>query len=200
MRTFTVYLTVHIYARLSIINAIAITNVETALRTVAPDRVLDEPRKGFGKRRIELARIDAVGHGLNNVRTTACLVAGCAVGMVSPQTAQDAGSMQKIVNQGVDRDHARADLNPVLQFGRRTEQDARQCHSQHLVRDAVDSPERLNQSIAHLRDPVGIVGFVGRPELIIDPADKIVFGDVANEQEQAIGSLVKPAIAQIMAW
>ena len=40
---------------------------------------------------------------------------------------------------------------------------------------------------------------IHRTELCIDPADEIAVGDIAHEQEQAVGHLVKVAVAQRLA-
>jgi predicted outer membrane lipoprotein len=50
-------------AAFSVINAIAVANIEPIPGAVLPDRVLDEPGKGSGKARIELPGVDAFGHG-----------------------------------------------------------------------------------------------------------------------------------------
>ena len=39
---------------------------------------------------------------------------------------------------------------------------------------------------------------VGIGEPPVDPADEIAVGDIAHEQEQAVGRLVEPAVAQIV--
>jgi hypothetical protein len=62
----TINSTVDILASLSIINAVAIADVEAGLGAVLPDRVLHEPGKHGGKRGVEGAGIDPFGHGLNN--------------------------------------------------------------------------------------------------------------------------------------
>ena len=55
----------------SIINAIAVADIEPIPGAVLPDRVLDEPGKSLRKRWIELSGIDVLGHGCNNVGATA---------------------------------------------------------------------------------------------------------------------------------
>jgi hypothetical protein len=40
---------------------------------------------------------------------------------------------------------------------------------------------------------------IHRTELCIDPADEIAVGDIAHEQEQAVGHLVQVAVAQRLA-
>jgi hypothetical protein len=53
--------------------------------------------------------------------------------MVGIEPFQDAGADQKIVHQGVDGDHATANLAPEVQAFRGAQQDGRQAHGQDLV-------------------------------------------------------------------
>jgi hypothetical protein len=103
--------------------------------------------------------------------------------MVGLESAKDAGADQKVVHQGVDGNHAAADLVPDVQVFWGGQQDARQGHGQDLVRDAVDLPERSNQSFLQSGEPIGAGRVVGTLELPVDPADQIATGNVANEQE-----------------
>ena len=75
----TTNLAVNVGARLSIIDPIAVADVEAGLGAVPPDRVLDEPRERLREPGIELPGIDPMGHGLYNVRAAASLVAGCTI-------------------------------------------------------------------------------------------------------------------------
>ena len=100
-----------------------------------------------------------------------------------PRICQDAGADQKVVHQGIDGNHAGADLVPELQAFRGRQQDARQGHGQDLVRDAIDLPERSDQSFPQSGEPIR-AGSGHRPlELPVDPADQVAVGNVANEQE-----------------
>jgi hypothetical protein len=96
--------TIHVAAAAAVIDAIAVANVEATLGAIPPDRVLDEPGKGLWKRRIELPRVDPVGHSLNNVSTAAGPVAGRAIRVVRVEPGQDAGPVHQVVHQRVDRD------------------------------------------------------------------------------------------------
>ena len=59
--------------------------------------------------------------------------------------------MQKIVDQGIDRNQVHTDLQPLGANLSRANQDPRQRHRQHPVGNAVDVAQWLNQSRAHLR-------------------------------------------------
>src|ERR1700692_990102 len=139
---YIVYLTVYIAARLAIIDAIAIADIEAVLRAIPPDRMLDAPRKRPWEGRVELPGIDLPGDGFNDAGAAARPVAGHAIGVVGIEPVEDSGSNQNVVHQCVDRDHADAYLEPEGPIVRRGEQDAGQGHGQDLVGNAVDLPER----------------------------------------------------------
>jgi hypothetical protein len=61
----------YIFAWFSIIDLIAVANVEPLLRAVPPDRVLHEPRKRRRKPPVELAGIDLAGDGLDDLGAAA---------------------------------------------------------------------------------------------------------------------------------
>ena len=164
-------LAVDIRARLPIIDPIAVADVETRLGAIPPDRVLNEPRKGLRKPGIELPGINPLRHRLYNVGAAASLVAGCTIRVVGLEPRQDAGADQKVVHQGVDGNHAGADLAPEVQAFRGGQQDARQGHGQDLVRGAVDLPEWSDQSFPQLGEPIGVGWVIGGLELPVDPAD-----------------------------
>jgi putative DNA primase/helicase len=52
---------------------------------------------------------------------------------IGMEPTQDAGAVQEIVDQRIDRDHAAADLNPAPSRVRRAEKKLRQRHREHLV-------------------------------------------------------------------
>src|ERR1700730_7538081 len=93
-----VKLTVDILARLSIINPIAVADIEAAPGAVPPDRVLDEPGKHRGEGGIEGAGIDPFSHNFNDVSAAARLVASYPIIVFGPKPTQDAGAVQKVVN------------------------------------------------------------------------------------------------------
>ena len=140
-------LAIDVRARLAIIDPVAVADVEARLSAVPPDRMLDEPRKRRRKTGIELPGIDPLRHGIYNVGAAASLVAGCTIRMVGLKSAKDAGADQKVVHQGVDGNHAGADLAPEVQAFRGGQQDAGQAHGQDLVRNAIDLPERSDHGI-----------------------------------------------------
>ena len=106
-------MTVYISTAVAVIKPVAVTDVQAVLGAVPPDCVLDKPWKRVGEVRIERAGVDLVGHGPDNVGAPARPVTGCTIQVVRIEPAQDAGPVQEVVNQGVNRDHAAADLDPA---------------------------------------------------------------------------------------
>ena len=100
-------------AAFSVIDLIAVANVETLLGAILPDRVLNKPRERPWKPPVELAGIDLLGDGLDDLGAAARPVAGEAVGVVGSEPAQNAGPVQEIVHERIDGDHAAADLAPA---------------------------------------------------------------------------------------
>ncbi len=78
---------------------------------------MDEPGKGGWESRVEPARIDAGGDALDDRGAAARAVAAGTVGVVGFQLAENAGAVQEVVYQGIDRDHHRAGLDPDWPLG-----------------------------------------------------------------------------------
>ena len=95
-----------------VVDAIAVANVEAVLGAVPPDRTLHEPRKRRREGRIELASVDVGGEQTENVGASSRPVAPVSVRMVGAQPPQDPGSVQEIMDQGVDSHEGRADFDP----------------------------------------------------------------------------------------
>ena len=191
------YCAVVIVARLAVVDPIAVADVEPQLGAVPPNRMLDEAGEGRREGRVEPPSIDLVGDGANHVGAAARPIAAEAVGMVRLEPSQNAGAMQKIVNQRIDGDHAAAHLDPAWIGG--TEHQHRQGHAEDLVGHTVDMAQRFDQRGPHLGEPVGARTVIRRLDLALDPADKVAIGDIANEQVQRVGSLVEAAIAKVVA-
>ena len=120
--------------------------------------------------------------------------------MGSLEPAQDPGPVQEIVDQGIDRDQVHADFQPPRANVSGADQNAGQRHGQHLVGNAVDIAQRFDQAMRRL-PPAGLRAWSIRlVEPVIDPADQVAFGNVANKQVQAVGNLVEVAVSQAMGW
>jgi hypothetical protein len=193
-----VNLTVRIVARLSIIDPIAIAHSNAALGAIPPDRVLHEPGKHHRECGIESARIDPFRDCLNNVSAAAAPVACRAVGVGGAEPMQDAGAVQKVVHQRIDDDHAGSNLAPEPHPVGSAKQEGRQGHGQHLVGDAINFAQRRDEGSSHAGQSVRTSRAVRRLQLLVNPADQIAIGNVANEQVQGVGGLVEAAVAQVV--
>jgi hypothetical protein len=87
--TYTVQRALFIVAAFSIIDLVAVADVETLLGAVVPDRVLNEPRKRSWKAAVELRGVDLLGDGFDDFGAAAWLVAGGAVGVVHRPNGPD---------------------------------------------------------------------------------------------------------------
>src|SRR5580704_18203081 len=102
----------HVVATGVVVDAIAIADLEAVLGAILPDRALHEPWKRRREGRVELASIDMCSEDTDDAGAPSRLVAPGAVRMVSAQPLQDPGSVQEIVDQGVDGYQVRADFEP----------------------------------------------------------------------------------------
>ncbi len=168
----------YVVATLSIFDPIAVADIEPVLGAVPPNRGLNEPS------------IDGFGNALDDLGAPGRPVAGRAIGMGRIEPAQDTGPDQEIVDQGIDRDHGRANFGPSGPIGSAAEQQARQRDAQHLVRYPVKVPQRPQNGFPHSADPIRRSWTIGLSEPPIEPADHISVSDVPNEKEQAVGHLV----------
>ena len=188
----------YIVAAFLVVDPIAVADVETLLGAVSPDGLLNEPRKRPWKIAVELSGVDLRGDRFDDFGAAAWPVASGAIGVVGSEPVQDAGPVQEIVHERIDRDHAAADLTPTAPSAWCAEKQLSQRHHQHLVRDAIDFLQGVKQSGSHSGQAVGPGWFVDGIEAPVDPTDEITTSNVANEQVQRIGGLVEPAVAQPM--
>lgn len=90
--------------------------------------------------------------------------------------------------------HAR--LEPEGPLVPRANEEARQRHCQELVRHAENLAQGADQRFLPCPLQIGDRGAFGCLQLTVDPTDKIVLGDVPDEQKEAVGNLVQPPITQ----
>ena len=189
-----------ILAPMPVIDPVAVADVEALLAAITPDRVLHEPRKYLWEAAVELPSIDVLGNQANDIGTAAWPVTAGTVKMGGLEPGQDPGSVQEIVDQGIDRNQLQPDFEPPRANVGGADQNAGQRHGEHLVRHAVNIAQRINQGIACLRQRVRSGLVVRLVQAVIDPADQVALGNVANEQVQAVGNLIEVAISQAMCW
>src|SRR3954469_25890310 len=108
---------VGLLARCAVIDAAAVAAIQPRFGAESPNRVLHEAREIGRESWVELARIDLAGDALDDRRAAAWGVAAGPVGVLGVEIAENAGAVQEIVHQRIDRDHHRAGFNPSRAFG-----------------------------------------------------------------------------------
>ena len=106
-------LTINVVAGVTIVDPVAVANIEAALAAVPPDCKLHEPRENPREGRIECLRVDPLCHALDQLSAAVGSIARRAIRVVSAKPSQNAGPMQKIVYERIDDDEACSDLEPV---------------------------------------------------------------------------------------
>jgi hypothetical protein len=101
-----------IVATAIVVDAIAVANGEAVPGAIPPDRVLHEPRERRRESRIELASINVRREQTENAGAPSRPIAPVSARMVGALPPQDPGSVQEIMDQGVDRHEGRADFDP----------------------------------------------------------------------------------------
>ena len=163
-----------------VIEPVTVADVEALLAAIPPNGELHKARKYLREGAVELPSINLLGDQANDFGTAAWPVAAGAIRMGGLEPVQDTSSVQKVVHQGIDRDQVHADFEPVGTDAASADQNAGQCHRQHLIRNPVNIAQWLDQ---------GIVGegimrrgrVVGLVQLVINPADQVSFSDIANK-------------------
>ena len=173
-------LAIPVLARGVVVDLIAVANGEAGFGAIPPDRALHEPRKRRRERWIELAGVDVGGKEMENFSTSSRPVASIPVWVVSSQPVEDPGSVQEIVDEGVDSHKGRADFDPQRPSAAGCQQQVRQPHRQHLVGDAVHVPERADDRFAQGSEPVWCLGIHGI-QLPINPPDEVRVGNIADK-------------------
>ena len=109
---------------MSIIDSVAVANVEASLAAIPPDCELDEPGKDLRKTAVELTSVDLAGNQPHNFGTAAWSVTTGAIRMGRFEPGQDPSPVQKVMNQGIDRDQVHTGLQPARANGSGTDQNA----------------------------------------------------------------------------
>ena len=105
-----------VIAASTVIDAIAVADIEALLRAILPDRALDEPRERLWKASIKEAGVDLICDQAQQVRTPAWPIASYAIRMIGFEAAQNPCSVHEVVHQGVDYDKAAANFEPQGAF------------------------------------------------------------------------------------
>ena len=139
---------VGILAPALVVDLAAVADIEAALSAVAPDRMLHETRKALWEALVERARIDGLGCVADDIGTATWPITGTAIGVTGIQALQNTRSMQQIVHQRVDCDHAGPGFEPQGAVPAGAEQQVCAGHVQHLVGYAIDVTQWPNQSFS----------------------------------------------------
>ena len=94
------------------------------------------------------------GKETENVSAPARPIAPVAIRVGRRKAAQDPSSVQEIMDQGVDGHERRADFEPQRPSVSGAQQQGRKRHRQDLVRNAIDVPQRSEDSPPTGRQPV----------------------------------------------
>ena len=187
-----------VVARRIVVDTIAIAHIEAIHGAIPPDRALHEPRKRRREGRVELSSINVGRELIYDASAPSRLIATGSVRVVGTKPPQDPGSVQEIMDEGVDGDERRADFEPQRLSVPGAQQQARHCYRQHLVSHAVDVPEWRDDGLAQGCEPIRRMG-IHTIQLFIDPAHEIVIRNIPHEQEQAVCHLVQSAVPQRVA-
>ena len=93
-----------------------------------------------GKAGLNCASINVRGEQTENAGAPSRPVAPVSVRMIGAQPPQDPGSVQEIMDQGVDGHEGRADFDPQRPSLAGAQQQRRQGHRQDLVGHPIDVP------------------------------------------------------------
>ena len=127
-------------APMPVIEPVTVANAEALLAAIPPDRELDEPGEDRRETAVELPSVDLAGDQSHNIGAAAWPVAAGPVRMGSLEPSQDPGPVQKVMDQGIDRDQLHADFQPPRANVSGADQNAREAHGQDLVGNPVDVP------------------------------------------------------------
>jgi hypothetical protein len=141
MSAFTEQLAIVVLARLSVVEAVAVANVEAVGGAKAPKRMLYEARKHLRVFRIKGTGIDLGCDRPNDLGAAARAIAGHAIAVGNAAIPKDAGPVQKVMHQGIDGNHAFAGLEPMRAMIFNPQQQPGEGHGEDLVGDAVNVAE-----------------------------------------------------------
>src|ERR1043165_2403388 len=133
-----------------IIDLIAVADIEFLLSAKPPQRVLHKARKYCRIARIELACIDPLSKLAQDVCTTSILIAAGAIPMFPAKASNESCSVQKIVHESVNGNHANTSDQPSWLCPGSGHQHIRQRHVQSLMREAENVSQWLDQRVDSL--------------------------------------------------
>ena len=101
-----------VLAPMPVVEPVAVADVEALLAAIPPDCELDEPGEDLRKAAIKLTSVDLLGDTPNNFGAAAWPVTARPVRVDRLEPSQDPGPVEKVMDQGIDRNQVSS------QFGR----------------------------------------------------------------------------------
>ena len=141
-------------APMPVVEPVAVADVEALLAAIPPDCELDEPGEDLRKAAIKLTSVDLLGDTPNNFGAAAWPVTARPVRVDRLEPSQDPGPVEKVMDQGIDRNQVHTGFQPLGANVGGTDQNAGQGHGQDLVRNAIDIAQRFDQRGSRLCYPV----------------------------------------------
>ncbi len=99
-------------ARFSVVDTVAVAKIETVGSAKPPNGVLNEPRKITWKMPVKGSGVDPLREVLDDVGTAALGVTANAILVCRAAGVENAGSVQEVMNERIDGDHAGTGLEP----------------------------------------------------------------------------------------
>lgn len=100
-------------AGFSIVNSVAVAEIQTIGRAQTPDRVLRESCKLSWERGVNGACVDPIGDGSDDFGATALPITGGTVSMRLAAVIKNTRPKEKVMDEGIDSDHRLAGIEPT---------------------------------------------------------------------------------------
>ena len=101
-------------ARFSVVDAVAVAKIETVGGAKPPNGMLNEPWKIARKMPVEGSGVDPLREPFDDVGTAALGVAANAILVCGAAGVENTGSVQEVMNERIDGDHAGTGVKPRL--------------------------------------------------------------------------------------
>src|SRR5436190_20367415 len=112
MLTASVEIAVADLAGFSVVDSVAVAQIEAVGSTETPECELNQSRKISGEFRIKGVRVNSSRNRSNDLRAATLSVASGTVGVRCAAIVKDAGPVQEVMDEGVNSDHGLACVKP----------------------------------------------------------------------------------------
>ena len=106
------YLAIAVFARFEVVDAVAVADIEAVGGAKPPNGMLNKARKYSWIARVKGSGIDLRRDRMNDVGTAALGIATDAVAVLATAIVENTAAVQKVMDEGIDRDHVLADRKP----------------------------------------------------------------------------------------